>query len=174
MSWMSYLRVSAQSAGAYRILLVYKSTFYDQKITLDFYTSRTQRPDPRNPINQHNNCLKSVRNTEFIKPVLIVCELCHFSAHSSSTKKFEIINFKWLNTELLELISIVSVDCRADIFACSFAAVYGAELSSSSNDFSSSMTWQMLLSRAVLFVTRHRSKLVGILLVYLISFQTQH
>ena len=32
-------------------LLVYKSTFYDQKITLDFYTSRTQRPDPRNPIN---------------------------------------------------------------------------------------------------------------------------
>ena len=102
-----------------------------------------------------------------------MCELCHFSAHSSSTKKFEIINFKWLNTELLELISIVSADCRADIFACSFSAVYGAELSSSSNDFSSSMTWQML-SRAVLFVTRHRSKLVGILLVYLISFQTHH
>ena len=119
MSWMSYLRVSSQSAGAYRISLVYKSTFYDQKtaqkITLDFYTSHTQRPDPRNPINQHNNCLKSVRNTEFIKPVLIVCELCHFSAHSSSTKKFEIINFKWLNTELLELISIVSADCRTDI-----------------------------------------------------------
>ena len=70
-----------------------------------------------------------------------MCELCHFSAHSSSTKKFEIINFKWLNTELLELISIVSADCRADIFACSLAAVYGTELSSSSNDFSSSMTW---------------------------------
>ena len=69
-----------------------------------------------------------------------MCELCHFSAHSSSTKKFEIINFKWLNTELLELISIVSADCRTDIFACSFAAVYGAELSSSSKDFSSSMT----------------------------------
>ena len=31
-------------------------------------------------------------------------------------KKFEIINFKWLNTELLELISVVSSDYRADIF----------------------------------------------------------
>ena len=151
-----------------------------------------------------------------------MCELCHFSAHSSSTKKFEIINFKWLNTELLELISIVSADCRTDIdsnnptmnqcrhfivfyyqsinYLSNYLAVTllfdwpmsrkfrqpahqdifwltgtpgHSQLSSSSNDFSSSMTWQML-SRAVLFVTRHRSKLVGILLVYLVSFQTHH
>ena len=44
-------------------------------------------------------------------------KFCHFSAHSLSTKKFEIIKFKWLNTKLLELISIVSLDCRADIFS---------------------------------------------------------
>ena len=44
------------------------------------------------------------------------------SAHSSSTKKFEIINFKWLNTKLLELISIVSLDCGADIFSSCHSA----------------------------------------------------
>ena len=52
----------------------------------------------------------------------------HFSAHSSSTKKFQIINFEWLHTKLLELIYIVSSDCRADIFSYSFAVVYSAEL----------------------------------------------
>ena len=47
---------------------------------------------------------------------------------------FEIVNFKRLNKKLLELISIVSSDCGADIFASSFAAVNGAELSFSSNE----------------------------------------
>ena len=54
-------------------------------------------------------------------------EFRHFLPHSSSTKMFEIINFKWLNKKLLELIFIVSSDCRADIFASSFAAVNSAE-----------------------------------------------
>ena len=79
-------------------------------------------------------------------------EFRHFSAHSSSTKKFEVINFKWLNTKLLELISVVSSDCRADIFACHFAAVYGAEHSFLSNDFSSLVTWQMSLSCSSAFL----------------------
>ena len=72
--------------------------------------------------------MKSVRKTEFINPVRILFEFCPFLAHSSSTKKFEIINFEWLNPKLLELISIVSSDCRTDIFSFSFAAVYDAEL----------------------------------------------
>ena len=72
--------------------------------------------------------MKSVRKTEFINPVRIVFEFRLFLAHSSSTKKFEIINFEWLNPKLLELISIVSSDCRTDIFSFSFAAVYDAEL----------------------------------------------
>ena len=54
---------------------------------------------------------------------------------------FEIINFKWLNKKLLELIFIVSLDGRADIFAFSFAAVNSAELLFSLNDFSGLMTW---------------------------------
>ena len=145
-----------------------------QKISLDLYTSHTQRPDSSNPINKHSNCLKSVRKAEFIKPVWIVFEFRHFSAHSSSTKKFEIIKFGWLDTKLLELISIVSSDCRADIFSYSFAIVYSAELLIPSNEYCSLVTWQMSLSRAVLLVTRDPSILLGVPSVYLISFQTQH
>ena len=158
----------------YPYLLVYKSTFYDRKITLDLYTSHTQRPDPSNPRNKHNNCLKSVRNTEFIKPVRIAFEFRHFSAHYSSTKKFEIIHFEWLNTKLLKLIPTVSSDCRVDIISYSFAVVRNAELPISSNDYNSLVTWQMPLSRAVLLVTRDPSKLFGVPSVYLIYFQTQH
>ena len=61
--------------------------------------------------------MKSVRKTKFVKPVRIVFEFHYFTVHSLSAKKFEIINFEWLNTNLLELISIVSLDCRADIFS---------------------------------------------------------
>ena len=93
----------------------------------------------------------------------------HISAHSSSTK-FEIINFEWLNTKLLELISIVSSGCRPDIFSDSFAVVYNAEVSISSNDYSSLVIWLMLLSRAVLLITRDPSKLFGVPSVYLIYF----
>ena len=100
-------------------------------------------------------------------------EFRHFSAHSSS-KKFEIINFAWLNTKLLELISIVSSDCRADIFSDSFAVVYSAEVSISSNDYSSLVIWLMPLSRAVLLIMREPSKLFGVSSVYLIYLQTQH
>ena len=65
---------------------------------------------------------------------------------------FEIVNFKRLNKKLLELISIVSSDCGADIFASSFAAVNGAELSFSSNDFSGLVTWlaRSCMLRAIL------------------------
>ena len=100
----------------------------------------------------------------------------HFSAHSSSTKKFEIINFEWLNTRLLELISVVSSDFRADIFSYSFAIVYSAELSISSNDYRSLVTWQMLLSHVILLFTRDLAlyALFGVPSVYLIYFHTQH
>ena len=101
----------------------------------------TQRPDLSNPRNQHKIYLKSVGKTKFIKPVLIVFEFRHFLPHSSSTKMFEIINFKWLNKKLLELIFIASSDCKADIFASSFAAVNSDELLFSSNDFSGFVTW---------------------------------
>ena len=66
-----------------------------QKISLDLYMSHTQRPDPCNPRNKHNNCLKSVMKTKFAKPVLIVFEF-HWAAHCLSTKKLEIIHFKRL------------------------------------------------------------------------------
>ena len=80
-----------------------------QRITLNFYTSRAQRPDPSRTRNQHNNCLKSVSKTEFIKPVRIhsVRVSSLFSAFFVH-KKFEIINFEWLDTKLLELTYIVS------------------------------------------------------------------
>ena len=70
-------------------------------------------------------------------------EFRQFLAHSSSTKNFEIRNFKWLNKRLLELISIVSLDCRVDFFASSFAAVKGAELLFSLNDYSGLVSWLM-------------------------------
>ena len=53
-------------------------------------------------------------------------------------------------------------------------AVYGAKLSFLSNDFSSLLTWQMLLSHAVLPVMCDSLKLFSVPSVYLISFQTQH
>ena len=52
--------------------------------------------------------------------------------------------------------------CRADTFHYKFAAVYGAELSLS-NDSSSLVTWQVLMSRAFSFLTRDPSKLFGVL-----------
>ena len=157
----------------YRIYSCINGPFMTKKITLDLNTSHTQRPDPSNPRNQHNNCLKSVRKTEFIKPVLIVFKFRQFSAHSSSTKKFEIINLSGLNTKPLELISIVSSDLQSrHFFSYRFAVVYGTELSFTSNECSGLVTWQMLMSRAVLFVTRDSSKLFGVSSVYEISFQT--
>ena len=44
-----------------------------------------------------NDRLKSIRKTKFTKLVLTVYEFHQFSVHSLSTKKFETINFKWLN-----------------------------------------------------------------------------
>ena len=44
-----------------------------------------------------NDRLKSIWKTKFTKLVLIVYEVRQFSVHSLSTKKFETINFKWLN-----------------------------------------------------------------------------
>ena len=82
-----------QSRQYYRIYSCISPSFRTkisaQKITLDLYTSRTQRPDQSNPRNQHNNCLKSVWKTDFIKPVRIVFEFRLFSAHSSSTKSLK-------------------------------------------------------------------------------------
>ena len=91
-------------------------------------------------------------------------------------KKFEIINFEWLNTKLLELIYIVSSDCRTVIFSNSLAVVYSAELLISLNDYSNLVTWQMPLSHMVLLVTCDPLKLFkcSFTLLKLISFQTQH
>ena len=81
-----------QSRQYYRIYSCISRSFRTkisaQKITLDLYTSRTQRPDLSNPRNQHNNCLKSVWKTDFIKPVRIVFEFRLFSAHSSSIHSY--------------------------------------------------------------------------------------
>ena len=95
-------------------------------------------------------------------------EFRHFSAYSLFTKKFLILNFEWLDTKLLELIYIVSSDYRADVFSYSFAVVYGhrAELSISSNDYCSLVTWQMPLFRVVLLVPRDPSKLFDVPSVY--------
>ena len=98
-------------------------------------------------------------------------EFRHFKVHSSFTKKFEIINFEWLNTKLLELISFVSLDCSADIFSYRLAVVYSSECAISSNDYGSLVTWQMLLSRAVLLDTRDPSKLFVVTSVYLSTFK---
>ena len=154
----------------------FRTKKFAQKITLDLCTSHTQRPDPNNPRNSQNNCLKSLRKTKFIKTssVRIVFEFRHFSAHSSFTKKFEIINFEWLNAKLLELISTVSSDYRADIFSYSFAVVYRANLPILSNHYNSLVTWQMPMSLAVLLVSRDPSKLFGVPSVYLIPFHIQH
>ena len=86
-----------------------------QKITLDLHRSHTQRPDLSIPRNKYNNCLKSIKKTKFIKPVIIVLEFHHFSTFFVNKKRLE-LNFKWLNIKLLELISIVSSDCRAEFF----------------------------------------------------------
>ena len=117
-------------------LSMYKSTFYDRKISpkitldlytghrqrpdpsnprnqhnnclkletgsLDLYTGHRQRPDPSNPRNQHNNCLKSIGKTKFTKPVLTMFEFHQFSACSLQTKKFEIMNFTWLKQKPTE------------------------------------------------------------------------
>ena len=67
-----------------------------------------------------------------------------FSAHSSSTKKFALMNVNGLSAVLLEIISIVSFDLCNRHFSSTFAAFYGAELSFSSNDHGSLVIWQML------------------------------
>ena len=50
-----------------------------------------------------------------------------------------------LNANLLEITYIVSFDLWSRHFSQSFAAGYGAELSFSSNNYCSLVTWQMLL-----------------------------
>ena len=62
------------------------------------------------------------------------------------------------------------------MFSYSFAVVYGhrAELSISSNDYCSLVTWQMPLFRVVLLVPRDPSKLFDVPSVYLIYSQTQY
>ena len=99
-----------------------------------------------------------------------------FSAHSSSTKECEIINVKWLNADLLEIISIVSFDLCNGHFASSFADFYSAEVSSSSNDYCNLVTWQMLsyqyssnsyFFKMAVYSSSDLSKLFGVPLVSL-------
>ena len=53
-----------------------------------------------------------------------------------------------LNADLLEIISIVSFDlCNRHISLRASLLFYGAELSFSSNDYCSLVTWQMLSSQ---------------------------
>ena len=117
------------------------------KITLNLYTSHTQRPDPSNVRNLHNNCLESIKKTTCTNPVPIVFEFCQFSAYSLSTKKLEITYFKWLKHK-----------ATGPDFFCVFwsveltffLTVYGSELLFSSNSYSSLVTQQMLLSGMIL------------------------
>ena len=71
-----------------------------------------------------------LNQTEFTKPAQF--KLCSsfitFQHILRPQKKFEIINFEWSNTKLLELIFVVSLDCRSDIFSYSLAVVYRAKL----------------------------------------------
>ena len=72
--------------------------------------------------------VKSVWETEFVKPVQIVFEFCHFQHILCPQKSFKIINFEQLNTKLLDLISVVSSDCRADIFSYVYISEAGIKL----------------------------------------------
>ena len=67
--------------------------------------------------------VKSIWETEFVKPVQIVLEFCQFSAQFLCPQKsFKIINFEWLNTKLQ------SSDCRADIFSYVYISEAGIKL----------------------------------------------
>ena len=95
-----------------------------QKIALDLYTSHIQSPD-----QAVREISITTASSALGKPVIIVVDFHQFSAHSSSTKKGEMLN--GLNTDLLEITSIVSFDLCNRHFAYSFADFYRDELSSS-------------------------------------------
>ena len=61
-----------------------------QKIALDLYTSHTKRPD-----QAVGEISITTASSALGKPVIIVVDFHQFSAHSSSTKKCEIVNVKW-------------------------------------------------------------------------------
>ena len=96
------------------------------KYRIYFYMSR---PFMTQNSAQKINLVKSIWETEFVKPVQIVLEFCQFSAQFLCPQKsFKIINFEWLNTKLLDLISVVSSDCRADIFSYVYISEAGIKL----------------------------------------------
>ena len=139
---------------------------YDERSHTVIYTCKTL-------LFIYHLCWRGWFGYEFIKPVLIVFKFSQFSAHSSSTKKFEIINFKWLKHKATGAdFYCVFWSVEQTFFSYRFAVVYGTELSFTSNECSGLVTWQMLMSRAVLFVTRDSSKPSGVSSVYEISFQT--
>ena len=78
----------------YRIYLCISRPFTTKKsapkIALDLYTSHTQRPD-----QAVQEISITTAGSALEKPVIIVVDFHQFSAHSSSTKKCEIINVKW-------------------------------------------------------------------------------
>ena len=60
-----------------------------KKISLDLYTSHTQRPDQA----VREISITTARSAG--KPFITVVDFHQFSAHSSSTKTCQIINVKW-------------------------------------------------------------------------------
>ena len=97
--------------GSYRIYLCISRPFTTkksaQKIALDLSTSHTQRPDQRVREISITTAWSALG-----KPIIIVVDFHQFLAHSSSTRKCEIINAKWFK-------------CRStgDYFYCVFWSV---------------------------------------------------
>jgi len=120
-------------------LLVYESTFYDQKIALDLYTSHTQRPD-----QAVREISKTTAWSALGKPVQIAVDFNQFLAHSSSTKNCEIINVKWFKRRPTGDYFYCVFWSVYHTFLSRFVAFYSAELWFSSNDYYSLVTWQML------------------------------
>ena len=77
----------------YHIYSCISRPFLTKKITLNLNMSYTQRPDPSNlpEVGQENQVYKTSSNC-----VWVSSGHSFSSAHSSSAKKFGIINFKWL------------------------------------------------------------------------------
>ena len=88
--WPGKSHICNQGQEQYHIYSCISRPFMTKKSAQKIYTSHTQRPD------------QAVREISITtawsalgKPVIIVVDFHQFSAHSSPTKKCEIINVKW-------------------------------------------------------------------------------
>ena len=82
LSWDCLLTIVNSGVLQLPYLLVYRSTFYDQKISPKNHPSHTQRPDQAVQEISITTAWSALG-----KPLIIVVDFRQFSAHSSSTKK---------------------------------------------------------------------------------------